>query len=171
MKRGTLPFAIAISTSLVACDTTGADRVAHRDVYHSLEDCVADWGDIELCEQQMKEAREHAEKIAAAQAQHSGGTVPLIIPMFMGPEYIGSSRTHTTPSGQTFVAKSNNAARTATFTTNAAAGTRTISYAPGPKANPNALPTYSVPRAANPSSSTVRGGFSSSARGFSSGGG
>jgi uncharacterized membrane protein YgcG len=179
MKRGTLPFAIAISTSIVGCDTTGpVASTTHRDVYHSLEDCVADWGDVELCEQQMKEAREHAEKLAAAHAQQSGSTViPTIVPMFFGPEYIGTSRTHTTPAGQTYVAKANNSERVATYVTNPATNTRTISYSPGGKTSGirSSLPTYTVGAPNRPAggsgastSSTARGGFSSSGRGFSS---
>lgn len=84
-----LSLVAALSTTVAACDTTSSppeEKVAQRDVYATLEDCVADWGDTELCERQQKEAHEHAEKMAAANAHNGGGGV-AVVPMFFGPSH------------------------------------------------------------------------------------
>lgn len=82
-----------LSVTTAGCDTTEQEApksTANRDVYTSLDDCVADWGDQELCERQVKEGREHLEKMAAAKASSgSGGT---FMPIFFGPTYHGSDR-------------------------------------------------------------------------------
>lgn len=165
-----LPLVVALSATVVACDTTEqtpSEKISQRDVYNSLEDCVADWGDQELCESQMKEAREHAEKMAAANASHGGSSV-VVLPMFFGPEYSGS-RSYTNSSGRTITPVTNNTSRTATYATNLANGSRAVSYFAGPKNPPGvSLPTTRSPVA---STSVSRGGFGSTGSSSSSSGG
>lgn len=159
-----LPLVVLLAGSVAACDTTGQDKpkTAQRDVYHSLEDCVADWGDTELCEKEMKEARDHALKMAEAQAKASGGSMPVILPIFMGPTYYGDDRRAVSSSGSTVVPKTTSSARTANFT-QAVGGGRMVSYTPP---NHNAT-TNTLSRAAGISNSTSRGGIG--ATGASSG--
>jgi uncharacterized protein YgiB involved in biofilm formation len=70
-----LTLVAALATTVSGCDVTETSEAkpAQRDVYTSLEDCVADWGDQELCERQIKEGREHLEKMAQAKAASGGG--------------------------------------------------------------------------------------------------
>lgn len=154
-KYISLPIVVALSATVAACDTTeqtSTEKISQRDVYHSLEDCVADWGDQELCENQMKEAREYAEKMAAAKGQNNSSIV--VLPMFFGPEYSGN-RSYTDKNGKTITPATNNTSRTATYASNLSTGTRTVSYAAGPK-NP---PGVSLPPAVT--STVSRGGFGS----------
>ena len=151
-----LPLVVLLAESVAACDTTGQDtpKAAQRDVYNSLEDCMADWGDTELCEREIKEAREHAQKMAAAQAKASGGAMPVFLPIFMGPTYYGDDRRAVSSSGTAVTPKTTSSARTANFTP-AIGGGRVISYTP-----PNhTATTNTLSRAAGISASTSRGGI------------
>lgn len=102
MIRLTLVSALAATVS--ACDVSEEDKPAQRDVYTSLEDCVADWGDTELCERQQKEAREHELKMAEAN-KASGGSSDVgvsFIPLFFGPTYHGNDRFYRDSRGEIY---------------------------------------------------------------------
>lgn len=114
MKLIKLPLVVLLASSVAACDTTEQPKTAQRDVYNSLEDCVADWGDTELCQAEMKQAREHAEKMAAAQGSSGGGGA--FVPIFMGPSYSGGDRAFTTSDGRRVVPQRTSSARTANYT-------------------------------------------------------
>lgn len=163
-KISQLSLVVLLAGTVAACDATdhtkeqSGQKIGQRDVYNSLEDCVADWGDTELCTQQMKEAREHAEKMAAAQAK-SGGSVPAILPIFWGPTYYGDTRS-VTHNGREYTPTSSKATRTANVF-NGPNGARTISYAAPP----------TVTKSASGATTTVsRGGFGSTGAGMSSAG-
>lgn len=173
MKK-VVPLVVVLATTVAACDMTATEQEQHtktsqRDVYHSLEDCVADWGDTELCQEQMKEAREHQEKMAAAQAQSGSGASIIPIPMFFGPSYVGErSVVH---NGREITPSSTKAARTATIVTNPATNTRTFSY--NPPRMPSTPASVSAARAGGAAavSSAARGGFGSGGGGATASGG
>jgi len=156
MKHINLPIVVALSITVSACDISGSDKPAQRDVYTSLEDCVIDWGDTELCQREMKEAREHAEKMAKASGSIDGGFVPI----FMGPTYYGDSRS-VTHNGRKITPITTSSVRTANFTS-LPSGNKSISY------------TAPNTRATNKSTSKIvgtsvtRGGIGSSASSSSS---
>lgn len=161
-KFSTIALVVILSGTVAACDTTGPTQeatkhIGQRDVYNTLEDCVADWGDTDLCTQQMKEAREHAEKMAAAQGGSSGAS---IVPIFWGPTYYGNDRSVTSSSGQRFTPTTSKASRTANIM-NTPTGGRAISYAAPPKVltGPNGTVT-----------TISRGGFGATGSGISSAG-
>jgi uncharacterized protein YgiB involved in biofilm formation len=179
-KISTLALVAILASSVAACDdktntsTKSADlpeksespRIGQRDVYNTLEDCVADWGDTELCQQEMKAAREHAEKMAAAQAHSGGGTVVPMI--FWGPTYYGSERS-VTHNGVTRTPTTSTATRTANIW-NSPNGARTISYAPPAKvvSTPSGIKTTVSPSSFT---SVSRGGFGATGASFGSSGG
>lgn len=183
-KASKLSLVVLLATTVAACDdkTPTSEEKKHigqRDVYNSLEDCVADWGDTELCQQEMKAAREHAEKMAAAQAKSgSGGGMPIIAPIFWGPTYYGDSRS-VTHNGVTRTPTTSTATRTANIW-NSPTGARTISYSAPPKVvtSPSGVSstgTPTVPRAgftssSSPATSVARGGFGATGASSSSGG-
>lgn len=170
MKKTTkLCLLLFLTSSVSACDATQTpeepkQKISQRDVYNSLEDCVADWGDTELCTQQMKEAREHAEKMAAAQGHSGGGTF-----IFWGPSYFGDSRS-INHNGKTITPTTTNATRTANVW-NGPNGARTISYA-APKAPVASGVVSSAPKVSAPAltSSVARGGFGATGAASSSSG-
>lgn len=119
-----LPIVVSLATLVAACDMSGEEKkVSQRDVYASLEDCVADWGDTELCEREIKEAREHAEKMAAANSKNGANIIPII----MGPPYFDGYRS-ISHNGREFTPKSTTSTRTANFTQTPSG--RVISYTP-----------------------------------------
>lgn len=153
-----LPLVVTLAATVAACDTTASnpeEKVTQRDVYASLEDCVADWGDTELCERQQKEAHEHAEKMAAAQS-HSGGGGVAFVPMFFGPSYSGERTV--THNGRTITPSGYSSGRTANYVTNTATGNRVVSYS-----KPGTMSTHAT-------SAVSRGGFGGSGASASSGG-
>jgi uncharacterized protein YgiB involved in biofilm formation len=162
-KLSTVALVVILAGTVAACDTTGPTQEANkhigqRDVYHTLEDCVADWGDTDLCTQQMKEAREHAEKMAAAQAK-SGSSGASIVPIFWGPTYYGDTRS-VSHNGQTVSPTTSKATRTANIMTTPT-GARAISYAAPPKVSTNSSGHVTT---------VSRGGFGATGSGMSSAG-
>lgn len=159
-----------MATMVAACDQTTSesevDKPAQRDVYTSLEDCVADWGDTELCERQIKEAREHAEKMAELAAKNGGGGggIPAFIPLFYGPTYYGNDRYHVDSRGDRFVPNQQRARNTVGW--NSTNQSITSIYRPNP--------TVSAPVATRSgfgggaTSTTSRGGFGSTGSSSSS---
>lgn len=164
-KVSTLSLVVVLASMVTACDTTDHSnedkpKITQRDVYNSLEDCVADWGDTDLCTQQMKEAREHAEKMAKLQGNNSGAA---FVPIFWGPSYYGDTRS-VTHNGQTITPATSKATRTANIF-NGPNGARTISYAAPPK-----VVTSPTGSATKPTTTVSRGGFGATGAGSSSAG-
>lgn len=172
-----LPLTVALAITVSACDTTdhsNEKKPSQRDVYASLEDCVADWGDIELCQQEMKESREHQEKMAAARASGSSGG-STFVPIFMGPTYYGDSRSVVSPSGNTVSPATNRATRTANYTPMATGG-RSLSYSAPKTPTPGVSPSSVMSRGpagtvtSTATSTAARGGFGATGASASSGG-
>lgn len=160
-KISHLSLIVLLAGTVAACDEKTSEEKKHigqRDVYNTLEDCVADWGDTELCQQEMKAAREHAEKMAAAQS-HSGGGSPIIAPIFWGPTYYGDSRS-VSHNGKTITPSTSTATRTANIW-NSPSGARTISYSAPPQV---------VKSPTGVSATIPRGGFGATGASSSSGG-
>lgn len=67
---------------------------AQRDVYTRMEDCVADWGDITLCQQMDATAKKEEELKANEQEGDHGGSsfVYLGGHPFYGPTYYDGNR-------------------------------------------------------------------------------
>lgn len=157
-----LPLVLLLATTVSACDMTSTDtnsdeKPSQRDVYRSLEDCVADWGDTELCERQIADAKKEAEKLAA---QSGSGSHVSFVPIFFGPSYSPGDRSVYTQTGQRYSPATTRATSTATYLRNA----RTGVISPKP-------PIISRPATPTPHSSIVsRGGFGATGRGVSSGG-
>lgn len=171
MRKISLPLVVALSASVSACDMSPSDedKPSQRDVYSSLEDCIADWGDTALCERQMSEAREHELKMAQANRDNGGGSAAFV-PLFFGPSYYGDSRA-VDYNGRTYAPATSRASRTAFFTPNKSTGTITRSYMPPKPPTPTAKPSIfsSTPRGITSSTTSAsRGGFGSTG-GVSSG--
>lgn len=155
-----LPIVVALAATVAACDTTEAPKTSQRDVYNSLEDCIADWGDQELCEREIKNSREHEEKMAQARAAQGGGGV-MPVPMIFGPTYYGDSRS-VSHNGRTIAPATSSSSRTVNYTTSPA-GNRVISYTAPRPPTPSAAPSSIISRGvSSPSPSVTRGGFGSS---------
>lgn len=101
---------LTVGLLLTACGDPGASEIKQRDVYHSLEDCVADWGEVELCERQIAQAKADAEK---NKQTSSSSSVPAFI--FFGPSYTGSDR-YVAHNGRTYVPSTTRAVSTGHFT-------------------------------------------------------
>lgn len=100
-----LSLVTALAGTVSACDASdvGENKPAQRDVYTSLEDCVADWGDTELCERQQKEAREHELKMAEANKSSGGSdSGASFVPLFFGPTYHGNDRFYRDSRGEIY---------------------------------------------------------------------
>lgn len=161
MKLKHAPLVALLATSVAACDFSSTpqdlEKPKQRDVYTSLEDCVADWGDTELCERQIDKARERA---ATAVASHSGG-VPAIIPIFYGPSYYDGNRSYVSPkTGSSITPATQKAAQAAAFTR---PGTPPVFRSVSPVAAPvSAVASGARSSVSSSSSSSVsRGGFGS----------
>lgn len=154
-----LPLVVALAATVSACDMTGNDQVAsQRDVYKTLEDCVADWGDSELCEKQMADAKAEAEK-KAAQSNSNGGSHVAIIPLFFGPSYSPGDR-YVYRNGERYIPTTSKASSTAAYFRN----TKTGVVSKPSFASPS-KPTFSS--FSKPSGVVSRGGFGSVGRGVS----
>ncbi len=150
MQRKRLPsmsLVVALSATVAACDDP-TDLASQRDVYSgptAFEDCVADWGNPDLCRQQLTDAEK---KEVAASGGGAGHTVFL-----WGPQYTGYDR-FTNYNGVRYEPKATHATRSAWFRPSSSSGAKSMGFA-APK------PAYSV---------SSRGGFGSTGRGFSVGG-
>lgn len=116
MSDRKFPFALAIlmAATLTACSGDVEDETVEtqRDVYKTLDDCLSDWGDKEMC---MQAANAQAQANAAQQQQQQnaggGSVVPVFIPMFYGPEYDVNKRVAYSKSGNVISPKGNHAFR------------------------------------------------------------
>lgn len=101
-KRATQKLALVLVPALLAMSGCASDET-QRDVYTRFEDCVADWGKPELCQQIAEaEAKQFAQNQGVASAS---GAHPII---FWGPSYYPSDRA-VLFNGQTYAPKTNKA--------------------------------------------------------------
>lgn len=151
--KNDIVLVVLLAGTIAACDTTSTLPTSQRDVYSSIEDCIADWGDTDMCEKNMADAKEAAEAAKIAAAQNPGFN-PAFIPIFLGPSYSPGER-YANYNGQRYIPSTQRAVSTSTFVRN-------------PKTGVASAPKYSQPssvtqpsRFVNPSPSTPRGGFGS----------
>lgn len=106
---------IVVSLSLVALLGGCSEDEVQRDVYNSLEDCLADWQRPELCEADQSNTTQ-AQKSAEPTAHVNGAEDPSVgsaiagaaagyliartISNFIGPAYHPGNRAVSTPTGQ-----------------------------------------------------------------------
>lgn len=169
MRKKRLPattLMVALAATVSACDTDPGAQVAQRDVYtgpQAFENCVADWGNADLCNKRL--TAEEAKKMAEAQRQ-AGGPNLLMIPYssgygYYGPSYSGAERS-TVVNGQTYRPALNRSRQVAQFSGPASPGMK-----PSGWSKPRAMGVTTTSR---PISVTSRGGFGATGRGFSGGG-
>jgi hypothetical protein len=91
MKRShSIPLSVLAALVTGGCDYDPAVS-AQRDVYTRMEDCVADWGDVKLCQQM--EATAAADAQAKAETGSAGTPGAHLVPFFFyGPTYYGGNR-------------------------------------------------------------------------------
>jgi len=108
-------FLIILFASLLsACAPPHPDDVeasnpkpTQQDAYARIEDCLADWGDKELCMQAEKAQQEAYAQ--AQQSQSSGDSSSIVfLPLFFGPSYEPGHRYVTTSSGVKYTPKTYN---------------------------------------------------------------
>lgn len=163
----------ALAATVGGCDSDpGAQIAGQRDVYtgpHAFQDCVADWGNEQLCQQRLD--KEDAKRLAEANKAsghsnfiflYSGGYG------YYGPSYSPGTRS-TVYNGQTYAPSMARATQTAAFTDLAHGarpaaftkphpmGVRTSSFAPNMTSRPVFRPT-----------ATRFGGFGATGRSFGS---
>lgn len=112
-----MKFPILLSI-LMAGTMTGCSPVepeeevtsTQKDAYKSLQDCMDDWGDKDLCMQAQETMQAQAN--AQAQANQQGGdTNVAVVPIFYGPEYYSGQRTAYNAHGKAVFPKGNKAYR------------------------------------------------------------
>lgn len=140
-----MSLVVALSATVAGCDSDPGSQVAQRDVYsgpNAFENCVADWGNEELCKQRLNDE----ERKAAGSSSGGGGGGSHV--MIWGPGYYGGERT-VSHGGNTYTPQTTRAERTAAF-------------------NSQFKPTsFNAPRPATSVSS--RGGFGATGRSFGGG--
>jgi hypothetical protein len=108
MKTKRLPsmsLVVALSAGVAACDS----GPVQRDVYsgpQALQNCIADWGNVELCKQHLSD--DEKKKVVSSHPPSSGHSVFL-----WGPSY-GADR-KATRNGVTYTPTATHATRTATL--------------------------------------------------------
>lgn len=86
MGRKTKNLSLVLVPILLAGCGAGIPDAQQRDVYTKFEDCMADWGKTELCEQmQQAEAQQFAQQTTGV----SGGGSHLV---YWGPNYYPGNR-------------------------------------------------------------------------------
>jgi hypothetical protein len=103
-----MSLVVALSAGVAACDSGPGGGTAQRDVYagpNALQNCIADWGNEELCKQQLSD--EEKKKLGG----HSRGAPGVFL---WGPSYFGANRT-VTHKGVTYTPTATHAVRTAAF--------------------------------------------------------
>jgi uncharacterized protein YgiB involved in biofilm formation len=107
------PFIQGCSDEMEDSMVAEAHAPVKRDVYASMEECIADWGDKDLCVKA-------AEMASQQQAQQSsGGTYSngaVVYHHFYGPEYSYSGDRYITRNGQIYRPTSNSAVSSSRFT-------------------------------------------------------
>lgn len=104
MKRlPSMSLVVALGATVGACDADPGAQVTQRDVYtgaHALENCIADWGNQDLCKQQL--SKDDAHRVASAN-RSGGGSHPVFLFMnggtpsygYYGPSYAPGNRSAT----------------------------------------------------------------------------
>lgn len=115
MKFPTLLAILMASASMTACvEEPMEDEVqtTQKDAYSTLDSCLEDWGDKELCTKAM-EASIAQQQAQQQQAQANGGDTTVIAPLiFYGPEYSSGQRSAYNSKGQAIFPKGNHATKT-----------------------------------------------------------
>ncbi|WP_420835361.1 DUF1190 domain-containing protein [Mannheimia massilioguelmaensis] len=116
-----------VTLSIVGLLGGCSEENVQRDVYKSLEDCVADWGTPELCEQDTKaladlnkgnetpqsifnESANHGESSHSGSGFVAGYMAARMMSSFMGPSYFQGNRAVQTNNGQTIRPQANHSA-------------------------------------------------------------
>ena len=104
MRRKQIPILLIAALAGGCGGEDGGEKVAvQRDVYTRIEDCIADWGNKDLCLE--------AEKLRQQQAAHAQAHgSPIIVSSFYGPEYMPGYRYAYSPDGAYFRPRTNSAA-------------------------------------------------------------
>lgn len=146
-----MSLVVALSATVAGCDDP-ANQTAQRDVYsgpNAFENCVADWGNEELCKRQLDEAeRKAAASVPTSGASGGGGSHVML----WGPTYYGADR-QVYHRGQYYAPTSTRAERTAAFNNIGGGSVKPSSFG-------GAKPAAYVPR----------GGFGGAGRSFGGGG-
>lgn len=165
---------IALSQALASCSDP-SQAMVQRDIYtgpNAVEDCIADWGDQEMCTKKIDE--EEAKKLA--QHHQSSGSNVVIVPVFggvYGPSYSGHDRVAYSSNGSAVRPAADRSVSAARF--NGVSTRSPVGYtAPkAPTVGSSAVPFSHVTRPSYPTSApsvstTTRSGFGSTAGSSSS---
>lgn len=103
MRRSTVSLSLVLVPILLAgCGVSTPDNM-QRDVYTKFEDCMADWGKTELCQQMQKE---DAQQFAQRTTGVAGGGGSHLV--YWGPSYYPDNRA-VSHNGQTYAPVTNRA--------------------------------------------------------------
>lgn len=104
VRMSTAISLVLIPVLLAACDT-GQPPDQQRDVYRKFEDCMADWGKTELCQQLgQADAAQFATETTGSTQSSSGGSTFI----YWGPSYFPDNRS-VAYGGQSYQPKTNRA--------------------------------------------------------------
>lgn len=158
-----MSLVVALAATVGACDADPGAQVAQRDVYtgpRAFENCVADWGNADLCNKRL--SAEDAKRMAEANRQSGGGPIFLYTNGYgiFGPSYSGTRST--VVDGKAYTPTLNRSSQVAAFHGPAAPGAKPAAFS---RPRPMGVTTTS-----RPMSVASRGGFGATGRGFSGGG-
>ena len=166
-----LSLVCLLGASLGACGDSPGEQAVQRDVYtgpKAMEQCVADWGNAELCNRRL--TAEEAKQIAAQQRSSGGGSNPIFLYSggygYMGPSYSGERAV--THNGQRYVPSYSRARQVAAFNARPTPGAKPMGFS---KPMPSGVSRVSSGVARTATGPITRGGFGSVARGGGFGGG
>jgi hypothetical protein len=102
MKGFKFPLLVAsLSVLMIGCqeetqfdnDFVLMDEVTQKDVYKTLDECMADWQDASICAPlSEQEVAEQNKQLQQFHQSNSGTFVPIIMGSFHGPEYSTGTR-------------------------------------------------------------------------------
>jgi len=121
VSRKTRNLSLVLVPILLAGCGTDIPDAQQRDVYTKFEDCMADWGKTELCQQmQEADAKQFAQETTGVQGGSGGSHV-----IFWGPSYYSGGRS-VMYEGQTYAPTTNRAmSRPFAVTSTSSAAART----------------------------------------------